>query len=59
MITWRICTYDHKGINMVNISHSLADLLTCHKRAQENNAAIQSITSGGKLALFMCFGTFF
>ena len=62
-ITWRICMYDHKGINMVN-SHSLLDLLfssetTFHKRAQENNTAIQSIRFGGKLALFMRFGTFF
>ena len=48
---------------MVN-SHSLPDLLfssetTFHKRAQENNTAIQSIRFGGKLALFMRFGTFF
>ena len=55
--------YDHKGINMVN-SHSLPDLLfssetTCRKGVQENDTAIQSIRFGGKLALFMCFGTFF
>ena len=48
---------------MVN-SHSLPDLLfssetNFHKRAWENDTAIQSIGFGGKLALFMCFGTFF
>ena len=32
---------------------------TFHKRAQENDTAIQSIRFGGKLALFMRFGTFF
>ena len=32
---------------------------TFHKRAEENDTAIQSIRFGGKLALFMRFGTFF
>ena len=52
-ITWRICMCDHKGINMVN-SHSF---FKWNHFPQKGTGKWHRF--GGKLALFMHFGTFF